>query len=76
LLEKVNQKATWRSVLLRATGAAIVGCLVFFLAFKVQYIVAWKVALPIWLLLCAAVGAICEWQVPDESEQDEDEKEA
>jgi len=71
LLDKKNRKATWRSVILRAAESAIVGGAVFFLAFKAQYVEAWRVTLPIWLLLCAAVGALWEWQGTDITNRDE-----
>jgi hypothetical protein len=64
LLDKHNPKATLGSVLLRAFQAAVVGAVVFFLAFKPAWREAWPVTLPIWCLLCAFVGAVIEWQVP------------
>lgn len=64
LLDQHNPKATLRSVLLRAIQFAVVGAVVFFLAFKPMYRAAWPIALPIWCLLCAFVGAVVEWQVP------------
>lgn len=75
LLDKTNPEATPGSVLTAAAISAFCGGIFFFLAFKAEYIEAWKIALPPWLLLCAAVGAICKWQVPKESyEQDEQEE--
>jgi hypothetical protein len=63
LLDKTNPKATLGSVLLRAIQAAVVGAVVFFVAFKPMYREMWRVTLPIWCLLCAFVGALFEWQV-------------
>jgi hypothetical protein len=64
LLDKINPTATLRSVLLRAIQTAVVGAVVFFLAFQPMYREMWRVTLPIWCLLCAFVGAVFEWQVP------------
>lgn len=69
LLDRTNPKATLRSVLLRAIQAAVVGVVVFFVAFKPSYREAWPIALPIWCLLCAFVGAVVEWQVPRGSDE-------
>jgi CDP-diglyceride synthetase len=71
LLDKHNPKATWRSVLLRAIQAAVVGAVVFFLLFKPAWREAWPVTLPIWCLLCAFVGALIEWQVPRGADEDD-----
>jgi hypothetical protein len=65
LLDKKNPKATASSVLKHAVVTAAVGAVVFFLFFKSSYREAWPVTLPIWLLLCAGVGALWKWQVPD-----------
>ncbi len=67
LLDKINPKATPRSVLRRAVTSALVGA-AFFLLFKPAVREAWRIVLPVWVLLCAAVGALVEWQVPDELE--------
>ena len=75
LLGKTNPKASRVSVLRAATISAIVGTIVFFACFKPMYQKAWPVALPIWVLLCAFVGALCEWQVPDEPAEDEQSNE-
>jgi hypothetical protein len=74
LLDKTNPKATLRSVLVASATSAIVGAVVFFVAFKAQYIKAWPVTLPIWLVLCASVGAIWEWQVSNDPENDTKEE--
>lgn len=71
LLEKSNPKATLRSVLLRGIQAAAVGAVVFFIAFKPMYREVWPIALPIWCLLCALVGAVFEWQVPRRLDEDD-----
>jgi hypothetical protein len=74
LLDKTNPKATTKSVLFAAARNAAIGAIVFFVAFKADYVKAWPVTLPIWLLLCAGVGAICEWQVSDDDENDKKDK--
>jgi hypothetical protein len=71
LLDKNNPEATATSALRAAAVSAACGGVVFFLAFKSQYIEAWKIALPLWMLLCAAVGAVWEWQVPKGSNESE-----
>jgi hypothetical protein len=70
LLDRTNPKATLRSVLLRSVQTAVVGAVVFFLAFKPMYREMWRVTLPIWCLLCAFVGAVVEWQVPRASDDE------
>ncbi|MBU4272152.1 MAG: hypothetical protein KKA28_09855 [Planctomycetes bacterium] len=72
LLDKTNRKATPKSVLIHGIIGAIVGCAFFFLAFKSQFVQEWKILLPIWLLLCAGVSALCEWQIDDSDEDEED----
>jgi hypothetical protein len=67
LLDKINPKATGRTVFKRSVQAILVGTAFFFLLFKPPFREAWPVTLPIWVLLGAAVGGVCEWQVPDES---------
>jgi hypothetical protein len=44
---------------------------VFFIAFKPMYREVWPIALPIWCLLCALVGAVFEWQVPRRLDEDD-----
>ena len=65
LLEKTNPKANARSVLKQVALSMTVGALVFFVFFKPSYQAAWPVTLPLWLALCAIVGALWEWQVGD-----------
>jgi len=65
LLDRKNSNATSASVAKHAATCAIVGAIVFFALFKPSYTEAWPITLPIWLLLCAGVGALWEWQVPD-----------
>lgn len=72
LLDKTNRRATPTSVLRASAIGAAVGMIVFFLCFKPMYRDAWPVTLPIWILLCAAVAALCEWQVPPQSAEDDD----
>ena len=64
LLDKKNPKATAGSVLGHALVCGIAGAIVFFLLFKPSYQEAWPVTLPVWVLLCAGVGALWEWQGP------------
>jgi hypothetical protein len=64
LFDKINPKATAKSVLLRAIQFAVLGAVAFFLLFKPAWREAWPISLPIWCLLCAFVGAVIEWQVP------------
>lgn len=63
LLDKKNPNATKATVARQALVCAICGAAVFFLFAKSHYRESWVIALPIWLLLCAAAGAIWEWQV-------------
>ncbi len=65
LLDKKNPNATPARVLIQALVCAAVGAVVFLL-FKPRFREAWPVVLPIWLLLCAGVGALWKWQVPEE----------
>jgi hypothetical protein len=71
LFDKVNTKASVMTVLKRATVSGLVGAAFFFL-FKPAAWAAWPVLLPTWVLLCAAVGALAEWQIPDEADEDDD----
>jgi len=71
LLKKCNPKATWLSVLLAALKAIVVGFLLFWFFFKPEWREEWPVSLPPWLLLCACVFAIFEWQVPADEDDDE-----
>ena len=66
LLDKKNPKATFASVVRQAFVCAICGAAVFFLFAKSSYKESWVITLPIWMLLCASVGAIWEWQVADD----------
>ena len=66
LLDKKNPRATPRSVVKHAVACGIAGAAVFFLGFKSSYREAWPVTLPLWVLLCAVVGALWEWQVAEE----------
>jgi len=63
LFDKTNPNATRKSVLTAAAESMVVGAIVFTFAFKALYVQAWPVTLPLWLLLCAGIGAISEWQV-------------
>jgi hypothetical protein len=69
LLEKINPKATWQSVLRRSVACGVVGAL---LGFAVLAGDArprsdtWVIGFAAWIMLCLFVGAVFEWQVPDE----------
>ena len=71
LWDKTNPKASLASVLRTAVIGTIVGTAIFFLCFKPMYRDAWPITLPIWILVCATVYALCEWQVNPDLEQDE-----
>ena len=69
LLEKVNQKATLRSVLwkslMKGIAGAIIGLVV--MAFDGRpHSDDWFICFALWVLLCMVVGGVVEWQVPDE----------
>ena len=74
LLDKTNPEATLWTVLRAGVTGIVVGAVVFFAMFKAQYIASWRVALPIWLLMCAGVAALCQWQVPRDWNDDTKEK--
>ena len=67
-LSKENPKATIKSVAWRAIRYAAIGACAFFLLFKPSYRDVWPIALPVWMLLCAFVGAAIEWQVDPDAE--------
>jgi dipeptide/tripeptide permease len=70
LLDKLNPKATPKTVIKRSLMAALIGA-AFFLLFKPSVREAWPIVLPIWVLLCAAIGALAEWQVSDTKDDDD-----
>ncbi len=72
LLDKTNPKATPRSVLLWSMMWGGIGAALFFLAFKPAWREAWQITLPLWVLLCAGVGALVEWQVADEGDENDE----
>lgn len=72
LLDKTNPKATAWSVLRAALVSAIVAAIVFVVAFKSSYKEVWPVTLPLWVLLCALVGGLMEWQSGDPSTEDDE----
>lgn len=69
LLEKVNQKATLRSVLWKSLtkgiGGAIIGLVVMACDGRPRSD-EWFIGFALWILLCMVVGGVVEWQVPDE----------
>lgn len=71
LLEKRNPYATLTSVLLAALRGVIMGIVFFLLNFKHKFQLEWPITLPPWLLLCAIVSALFEWQVPPDDEDDD-----
>jgi hypothetical protein len=72
LLDKNNPKATPKTILMQSITGAVVGAAAFFLLFRPSVREAWKITLPIWVLLCAAIGALMEWQVPPDEPDDDD----
>lgn len=68
MMEKLNPKATWLTVAWASLRGIVVGLLIFWLLFKPEWKAAWPVTLPLWLLLCAFVFAVFEWQVPDDDD--------
>jgi hypothetical protein len=62
LFEKRNPKANARNVLVHALTCAFVGARVFLFFAKPTYQDAWPVTLPIWLAVCAGIGALWKWQ--------------
>ncbi|GAB4136885.1 hypothetical protein [Thermopirellula anaerolimosa] len=68
LLEKRNPKATWRSVLLHAFLSMGGGAVFYFLFFKPELQREWIITLPPWLLWCAFVGGLMEWQMPPDDD--------
>ncbi|MGB9687430.1 hypothetical protein [Thermogutta sp.] len=75
LLEKRNPYATLTSVLLAALRGVIMGIVFFLLYFKPKFQLEWPITLPPWLLLCAIVFTLWEWQVPPDDELDNPEDE-
>lgn len=71
LLDKNNPKATPKTIFKRSITSAVVGAVAFFLLFKPSVREAWRIVLPIWVLLCAAIGALVEWQVPPDEPDDD-----
>jgi len=60
LLEKTNPNATLRTVVRRALAQGAIGAFVYFLFFKPGFREFWPVTLPVWVTLCAAIGALFE----------------
>lgn len=69
LLEKTNPKATRRSVLLNALQGAITVPLVIACVGKPNVRKHWRITMPLFTLLGAAIGGLVEWQVDDDFEE-------
>lgn len=67
LLERTNPHATPKSVLRHAGITGIVGGVVYLVLsiWKPNLRDVWPILLPVWVLLCADVGGLYEWQVDD-----------
>jgi hypothetical protein len=69
LLKKVNQKATAGSVARRALVTGVVGAIIGMAVIvrDGQPLSAPRtIGLSLWVVLCMIVGAVFEWQVPDD----------
>ena len=73
LLDKTNPRATRRSVIRHAIIGALLAPACFFVFGKAAIREHWGVFLPIFALLGAVVGAVCEWQLDDGSDEPDDE---
>lgn len=72
LLEKINPKATWQSVLRRSLACGVVGAIIGLAVLAVDQRPqsdTWAIGFAGWIMLCLFVGAVFEWQVPDESHE-------
>ena len=65
LLDKTNPQATLLSTLRHAIVCAACGLVCYFFCFEKAAEGLWSGRLLTWLLICAFVGAIWEWQVAD-----------
>ena len=69
LLEKVNAKATPRSVLRQSLTKGFFGAIIglAMMAFDGRpRSDNWLIPFALWVVLCMVVGAVIEWQVPDD----------
>ncbi|MBN1588024.1 MAG: hypothetical protein JW888_00750 [Pirellulales bacterium] len=73
LLDKTNPKATPWSVLRHAAITGAAGAVIYVVGWwlKGAFREHWPVELAIWSGLCALVGAVWEWQVPDKNDPDD-----
>lgn len=76
LLSKTNPKATFRSVLRRAVLQLIIGAALYllFCLWNEKLRAIWPLALPLWALGCALVGALFEWQIAEEDDSEPPDK--
>ncbi len=66
-LSKVNPTATLLSVIAQAAIKGVVGCVLgLILCYWKGWPDHWPLGLLLWSLLSAFVGAVFEWQVPEE----------
>lgn len=73
--QKLNPKATWHSVLRRALTTGFVGMLFGLAAMAFDERPrsdAWVIGFVLWITLCSIVGAVFEWQVPNERHESTD----
>ena len=72
LLDKTNPYATPKSTLCHAAVIGIVGAVLYiaFSIWKPDLLIAWFIKLPAWVVLCAIVGGLFEWQVDNASDLD------
>ncbi len=68
-LSKCNPKATPRSVVRKAIAYALIAAAVWLIPayFKPAMPEYWLFAFTMWVCIAALVGAVCEWQVDNDS---------
>jgi hypothetical protein len=68
-LSKCNPKATLRSVVRKAITYALIAALLWLIAayFKPAMRADWQFTFPMWVGIATLVGAVCEWQVDNDS---------
>jgi hypothetical protein len=73
LLEKINPRATWQSVVRQAVLGGV-SCPLFFVAvMKPELRAHWRILLPIFAIVGAGIAALVEWQVYDGPEKPKNE---
>jgi hypothetical protein len=76
LLDKTNPKTTRGSVIRHALISGVLIALAYLAAcvWKPSLRGAWPIPLPAAALLGAAIGALMEWQLPDDSVEEDDQR--